>query len=69
MKRHQTAKYKKRQKKERANRKARQQVMVSKPSTLGTSPEIVDRLKKDMELANRLGIKLASPARRAFQGT
>lgn len=63
MKKHQTAKYKKRKKKELANRKAKEQatqqtVVVEKPSAIGTSPEAVKRL---------LDAKPISPARRAFQ--
>ena len=63
MKKHQAAKYKKRQKKELANRKAKRlatqdTVVIEKPSAIGTSPDAVKRL---------IDAKPISPARRAFQ--
>ena len=61
MKKRQTAKYKKRHKKELASRKAKQaqpDIIVEKPSAIGTSPDVVERLAD---------AKPMSPARRAFQ--
>lgn len=57
MKKHQTAKHKRRKKKELANRKAKQ-LIVQKPSAVGTSVDATKRL---------IEAKPISPARRAFQ--
>lgn len=65
MKKKQTAKYKRRKKKELANRKARQLPTQQQDNQLVDSQFI-----KDQKLAAELGIleyKPVSPARRAFQ--